>query len=336
VFVTGPSAPYLTQPQVVVGLLGGLALFLLGMAQLTESLKAFASDGRKRLLKRLTKNRVLGAATGASVAALLQSSSATTVLIVGFLSAGLLSLEQSIGVIMGANVGTTITAQFIAFDVARHALLLMAGGFAFSRLSPKGPSRRLGVAIAAIGLVFFGMSLMSRSAGTLRNHEGFLDLMASAQEPLLAILIATIFTALVQSSTATVGVVIVLAGQGFVTLETSIALLFGANVGTCVTAGLAAVGKPRPALQAALAHVLFNVAGVVIWLPCIRPLADLVRQWSPTASEHLSASEQIAAELPRQVANAHVLFNLGTLLVLLMFATSLAELVRRIAPDKRE
>lgn len=333
-FVTGPSIPHLTQPQVVMGLLGGLTLFLLGMAQLTESLRELAGDGLERLLSIMTKNRVLGATTGASFAALLQSSSATTVLVVGFLSAGLLSLEQSLGVIMGANVGTTVTAQLIAFDVTRHALVLVAGGLVLAGLSPQGPTRRVGGSVFGIGLVFFGMSLMSESAGALRDHEAFLELMAGVQHPASAILVAAAFTALVQTSTATVGVVIVLAGQGFVSLEPGIALLLGANIGTCVTAGLAAIGKPRPALQAALAHLLFNLLGVLLWLPFIGPLAGFVRRISPTAPASLPVADQIAAELPRQVANAHAVFNLGTLLILLAFATPLARLVRTVAPDK--
>lgn len=335
-FVTGPSLPDPTSPQVVVGMLSGLALFLLGMAQLTEGLRDLAGDRLKTALARVTRNRFVGATTGASLAALLQSSSAATVLVVGFLSAGLLSLEQALGVIMGANVGTTITAQVIAFDVGRPAVAMAIGGFMFSRLAPRGPYRQCGGAVFGLGLVFCGMLLMSESAGALRHHEGFLELLAGVRTPGSALLVGALFTALVQSSTATVGVVIVLAGQGLVTLEPAVALLFGANIGTCVTAGLAAWRKPRPAVQAALGHLLFNMAGVLIWLPVLEPLCALVRRLSPQAPAGLPIADQVAAELPRQVANAHAVFNVGTMLVLLAFARPLAELIRRIVPDGRD
>jgi phosphate:Na+ symporter len=328
------SIPDLTPTQVVVGLLGGLALFLLGLGQLTDSVQALAGRGLKRWVGRLTSNRFSGAATGASVSAVLQSSSATTVLVVGLVSAGVLSLEQSLGVLLGANVGTTVTAQIVAFDVARIAVVFASGGLALALLAPRGPLRHAGAALFGLGLVFAGMGLMTRSAGPLQGHEAFLEAMTAVAHPLSAVLAGAVFTALVQSSSATVGVVIVLAGRGLVSLEASVALVLGANLGTCVTACIAALGRPRPAVQAALAHLAFNLLGVVVWLPLLGPLAELVRQASPGAPPGLPEAERVAEALPRQVANAHLVFNLGTALLLIGFTSPLARAIRRIVPDR--
>ncbi len=328
---TGPAP--LALGQMAMGLFGGLALFLFGMGQMTDALKAVAGGGMKRLLGRLTRNRFVGAFTGAFVTAVIQSSSVTTVLVVGFLSAGLLNLHQSIGVIMGANIGTTVTAQVIAFKVTKYALILIAAGFSLLFLSKRDGLRQTGNAVMGLGLIFFGMGLMSDAAGPLRNYEPFIDAMQAMQNPALAILVAAAFTALVQSSSATTGIVIVLASQGFITLEAGIALAFGSNIGTCVTAGVAAIGKPRTAVQAALVHLLFNVLGVLIWLPFIGDLAEAVRLFSPSATE-LVGTERLAAEVPRQVANAHTAFNLANTLLFIWFVTPMAWLVRKLAPEK--
>ena len=313
----------------------------------------------KAVLAKLTTNRFTGAVAGAFVTSIIQSSSVTTVLVVGFISAGLLTLSQSIGVIMGANVGTTVTAQIIAFKVTHYALALVAVGFAMFFCSKHEKTRHYGHMIMGLGLIFFGMQLMSDGTKPLRSYEPFIQLMRQMDRPLLAILVAAAFTGLVQSSSATTGIVIALACNGYISLEAGIALIFGANIGTCVTAVLAAVGKSREAKRAALVHIIFNIAGVVIWIGFIGPLADVVRTVSPAASAEsirvatetlrtelanfdALTSEQVAraarrsAETPRQIANAHTIFNVANTLLLIWFTSPLAWLVQRIIPDQRK
>ncbi len=320
---------------ILIGLFGGLSLFLYGMGQMTDALKSVAGEGMRRLIARLTGNRFTAALTGAFVTVVIQSSSVTTVLVVGFITAGLLTLAQSVGVILGANVGTTVTAQIIAFDVTEYALVLVTIGFALQFAVKREPVKRLGAMIMGLGLIFYGMGLMSEATGPLRTYEPFIDVMRRMDVPLFGILAGAAFTALVQSSSATTGIVIVLAGQGFITLEAGIALALGANVGTSVTAILASLGKPRPARQAALVHVLFNVVGALLWLPFIGHLVELVVDVSP-AYPDLESTARLAAETPRQIANAHTAFNLINLLVFLPFTTALAGLVQRILPDRPE
>jgi len=310
---------------------GGLALFLYGMRRMTESLKTVAGTGMKNLLAGLTSNRFSAALAGAVITAVIQSSSVTTVLIVGFISAGLLTLGQSIGVILGANVGTTVTAQIIAFQVYKYGLLMIAAGFFTEVLAQRERVRQWGTALMGLGLIFFGMELMSIATGPVRDWPPFIELMRDMQNPLLSVAMGAVFTAIVQSSSATTGIVIVLASQGLISLESGIGLIFGANIGTCVTAIVSSMGRPREALQAAVAHVIFNVLGVLVWLAFIPQFAELVRIISPV-SEALQGLEQAAADTPRQIANAHTIFNVGNLFLFIWFTGPLARLVERIVP----
>ncbi|MET0067288.1 MAG: Na/Pi cotransporter family protein [Candidatus Thiodiazotropha sp.] len=314
-------------------LFGGLALFLFGMEQMADALKAVAGERMKGILAKLTSNRFMGATTGAFVTAVIQSSSVTTVLVVGFITAGLMTLSQSIGVIMGANIGTTITAQIVAFKVTKAALLMIGLGFSMLFISKQERVKQYGGMLMGLGLVFFGMSVMSDAMQPLRTYQPFLDLMVRMESPLIGILVAAAFTGLIQSSSATTGIVIVMASQGFISLQAGIALAFGANVGTCVTALLASIGKPREAVRAALVHVLFNVAGVLLWVAFIPYLADFVTLFSPSHPE-LSGLERLGAETPRQIANAHTVFNLANTLIFIGFTTQLAKLVEWLVPDR--
>ncbi len=327
------TATSLDVSAVLIGLLGGLAIFLFGMEQMTDSMKAVAGDGMRRLLGRLTRNRFTAAFTGAFVTAVIQSSSVTTVLVVGFITAGLMSVSQSVGVIMGANVGTTITAQIIAFKVTQYALVLIAFGFGMQFLSGREKVRQVGSIIMGLGLIFFGMDLMSDGTRPLRSYEPFITAMQDIHRPLLAMLASALFTALVQSSSATTGIVIVLASQGFITLEAGIALALGANIGTCVTAPLATLGKPRAAVQAATIHVLFNVAGALVWVALIPELAEFVRRISP-ASPELAGAARLAAETPRQIANAHSAFNIANTVAFIGFTGPIARLVIWLVPER--
>jgi len=307
---------------------GGLALFLFGMRQMTESLKTVAGSGMKNLLAKLTANRFTAALAGTIVTAVIQSSSVTTVLVVGFVSAGLLNLSQAIGVILGANVGTTITAQIIAFQVYKYGLLMIAAGFFTSILARREYLRKWGVAVMGLGLIFFGMELMSIGTDPLRQWPPFINMMQNMSNPLLAVAAGALFTALVQSSSATTGIVIVLASQGLITLESGIGLLFGSNVGTCVTAFISAIGRPREAMQAAWAHIVFNIAGVLLWILFVPQFADVVRTISP------GAGADATTNAARQIANAHTLFNVGNMLLFVWFTGPLSRLVSRIVPER--
>jgi phosphate:Na+ symporter len=248
-----------------MGLLGGLAIFLFGMDQMTSTLKILAGERMKGLLAKLTTNRLKGVLTGALVTSVIQSSSVTTVLVVGFVSAGLMSLQQSIGVIMGAEIGTTITAQIIAFKITKSALAIVAVGFLLKFIGKQERVQQYGTMILGFGLLFFGMNIMSDATQPLREFPPFIEAAQKLDSPLLGILLAAAFTAVIQSSSATTVLVIILAGQELITLQQAIPLIFGANIGTCVTALLASIGKPREAVRAAFVHVTFNVLGVLIW-----------------------------------------------------------------------
>lgn len=246
------------------GLLGGLALFLFGMDIMSNALKRAAGDYLKDVLGRLTRNRFLGMGVGAFVTAVVNSSSVTTVVLVGFISAGLLSMAQSVSIIMGANIGSTFTAQILAFKVANFALPLLTAGFMLSFMARREDVKDYGQILLGAGLIFYGMGVMSDAMLPLRAYPPFFDVLTSITHPLAAVIVGAVFTAVIQSSAATTGIVIVLAGQGLLSLETAIAAALGANIGTCATAGLAVIGKPREAVRAAVVHILFNTAGVLL------------------------------------------------------------------------
>ena len=318
----------------LTGLGGGLALFLYGMRKLSDALKTLAGNRMKQALERMTTNRFTGLLAGAAVTTVIQSSSVTTVLVVGFISAGLMTFTQSIGVIMGANIGTTVTAQIVAFKVTEYALVMIAVGFILEITGRSSRIRQSGIALMGLGLLFFGMDLMSETMSPLKTWPPFTELMRTVENPVFGVLLGFLFTALIQSSSATTGVVIVLAGEGLLTLESGIAIAFGANVGTCVTVMLSSIGRPREAVRAAVVHVIINVVGVLLWIWFIPQLAEVVRAISP-ASPQLSDAARTAAEAPRQIANAHTLFNVLNAFVFIWFARPMERLVLRMIPAKR-
>lgn len=315
------------------GLLGGMALFLFGMDVMTQALKSAAGDYMKDMLRKLTRNRFMGVGLGALVTAIIQSSSVTTVILVGFISAGLMSMSQSVAVILGANIGTTITAQILAFKVSKIALPMIALGFVISLSASRNSRKQIGLIILGLGLVFYGMFVMSDAMSPLRSYQPFVQFMISMENPFLAAAIGALFTALVQSSSATTGIMIAMASQGLIGLESAIAIALGANVGTCITAGIASINKPREAVRAALVHALFNIAGVALWIFFIPQLAELAQAISP-AYPGLSGTERMAAETPRQIANVHTFFNVVNALVFVGFTTQFALLVEWLVPDK--
>ena len=306
---------------VLFALLGGTALLLYGVRLVGEGLQRAAGTRLRHLLATLSGNRLKGLAVGAGVTALLQSSSATTVMLVGFASAGLLSLRQTIGVILGADVGTTVTVQLLAFNLLDLAPLIVFVGWVAS-VASKGTVGYVGRAVLGFGFLFLGMRLIVEGTAPLKQSPLFADLLSAlSREPLILLLIAAAFTALVHSSAATIGLAISLATAGLMPLEGAIPVIFGANIGTAGTALVASLGANVEARRVALAHASFKVAGVVIFIPFVSALADLVRLTS--------------SDLPRQIANAHTLFNVVLAILFLPLAHVAADVITRLVPDTR-
>ncbi len=298
-------------------LLGGVGLFLFGIKLMGESLQDLAGDRMRRLISALTSSPVKGVIVGALITALIQSSSATTVMTASFVHAGLMTLKQSVGVIMGAAIGTTITAQLIAFKIKEFALPLIGFGMLFAVFGRSKRQKFIGNCIVGFGLLFVGMQTMENAMSFLRDRQDIF--LAFQHHPLLGVLAGTVLTMLVQSSSATVGLTIVMASQGLLTIDSAIPILFGDNIGTTITAVLASVGLNRSARQSALAHVLFKVIGVLLFLAFLGPFRQLV----------LMTSTDIA----RQLANAHTIFNVLNTLLFLPFVEPFVRLVRAIIPD---
>jgi phosphate:Na+ symporter len=335
-YAMGYAMDYASLPLVsmLIGLIGGLALFLHGMTMMSTAMRAMAGSRLKTIMARLARNRFSALLTGMGITSIVQSSTVTTLIAIGFVSAGVLTLSQALAVIMGAAVGSAVTTQIIAFDISNLSYVLTALGFGLSLWKSRRIASLTGSVIMGLGVLFIGLGLMSDFMAPLRSYPPFLELMASMTNPLLGILMGAVFTAVVNSSTATLGVIIALASQGLIPLEAGIALVFGANIGTTITAVLAAIGQPRTALQAAVGQVTFKLLLVLIWLPLIGPLEALTRAMSPDAEAGLVLAEQLAYEVPRQVANVHLVVNLSTVLLLLPFTNLLAALIVRIVGDE--
>lgn len=324
------SLPLVTM---LIGLAGGLALFLHGMTMMSTAMRAMAGSRLKTIMARLAHNRFSALLTGMGITSIVQSSTVTTLIAIGFVSAGVLTLAQALAVIMGAAVGSAVTTQIIAFDVSNLSYVLTAVGFGLSLWTARRVASLAGTVIMGLGVLFIGLGLMSDFMAPLRTYQPFIELMSSMTNPLLGILMGAVFTAVVNSSTATLGVIIALASQGLIPLEAGIALVFGANIGTTITALLAAIGQPRTALQAAVGQVTFKLVLVLVWLPLIGPLEAITRAMSPSA-DGLALAGQLAYEVPRQVANVHLIVNLSTVLLLLPFTNLLAALIARVCGDE--
>jgi len=320
----------------VTGLVGGLALFLYGMKIMSDGLKHVAGGRMRAILHRLTHNRVVALAAGAFVTVVFQSSSATTVMLIGFVQAGLMTFTQTLGIILGADIGTTVTAQLIAFRLSDLALLVLAAGVATMLLGRQSRARDVGETLAGFGMLFLGMRIMSDAVAPLETSGALAGVLTRLEHPLAGIVVGAAITAVIQSSAAFAGILIALATRGLLTLEAGIPLLFGANIGTCVTAALASIGASREAVRVAAAHIGFKVFGVLLFVWWIPQFADLVRALSPHAAAGLSGAAARGAELPRQLANAHTAFNVVLALVALPFTGVAAAVIRRLVPDRPE
>lgn len=308
---------------IVLGLLGGLALFLYGMQMMSSGLEAAAGNRMKGILEKLTSNPILGVIVGAGITAVIQSSSATTVMVVGFVNSGMLSLQQAVWIIMGANIGTTITGQLIALDVGAIAPLMAFAGVAVVTFSKKQTVQHYGQIVAGLGILFLGMEMMSSAMSPLRDSETFISLMTQFGNPVIGILVGAVFTAIIQSSSASVGILQTLAIGGLIDLPNAVFVLFGQNIGTCITAVLASIGTSRNAKRTTIIHLTFNIIGTIIFtIVCIlTPLTTVVQNFTP---------DNPAA----QIANMHTLFNVVTTLLLLPFGRKLAKLAVRILPER--
>ena len=318
----------------IAGLIGGLGLFLLGMSMMSDGMQNAAGDKMRAILSQLTNNRLIAIAVGSFITMIVQSSSATTVMLVSFVQSKLMKFRQTIGVILGAGIGTTITAQLIAFKLTDYSLLMIGVGFIFNTFFNHTLLKNIGKTILGFGILFFGMHIMSDSMSPLRSFSPFLDLLISFENPLLGIFVGALFTALIQSSAAFIGIMIIFATQGFLTLEASIPLLFGANIGTAVTAVLASIKTNREAKQVALAHTFFKVFGVLVFLFWIPQFADIVRAISPTSTDVSNNFGSMGGFLPRQIANAHTVFNIILTVLVLPFTHQFAKLIEKLLPLK--
>lgn len=307
-----------------MGLLGGLALFLYGMQMMSTGLEASAGNKMKLILEKLTANRFVGVLVGALITAIIQSSSATTVMVVGFVNSGMMTLNQAIWIIMGANIGTTITGQLIALNIGEFAPLIAFLGVAAFVFSKNEKVKYVGEIMAGLGILFIGMDMMGTAMEPLADSEKFVSILTKFENPLLGILAGTVFTALIQSSSASVGILQTLAGSGVIGLKSAAFVLFGQNIGTCITALLASIGTNRNAKRTTIIHIMFNVFGTIIFtILCLAtPIIPMVEGWTPTNA-------------PAQIANLHTMFNIVTTILLLPFGTWLGKIATFILKDPK-
>ncbi len=306
-----------------VALLGGLALFLYGMQMMSSGLEAAAGNRMKQILEKLTSNRFLGVLVGAAITAVIQSSSATTVMVVGFVNSGMMKLRQAVWIIMGANIGTTITAQLITLDIDLIAPVIAFLGVALIVFLKKPALHNYGGIIGGFGILFIGMDMMSGAMSPLREVPEFINLMTKFDNPLLGILVGALFTAVIQSSSASIGILQALAATGAIGLSGAVFVLFGQNIGTCITAVLASVGANRNAKRATVIHLLFNVIGTTLFTLLVLLVPSFI-----TLIEGFTPDDVTA-----QIANMHTIFNIATTLLLLPFGGLLAKLATRILPE---
>lgn len=308
----------------ILALLGGLALFLYGMQMMSNGLETAAGNKMKQILEKLTSNRFKGVVVGAAITAVIQSSSATTVMVVGFVNSGLMTLNQAVWVIMGANIGTTITGQLIALDIGAIAPLIAFAGVACIMFIKSEKVRHISEIFAGLGVLFIGMDMMGNAMAPLQQSKAFLEFMTTFSNPVAGILIGAVFTAVIQSSSASVGILQALAGTGMIPLSSAVYILFGQNIGTCITAVLAAIGTKTNAKRTTIIHLMFNIFGTIIFT--VITLVTPFTAWMAAASPNNPV---------QQIANVHTVFNIVTTLLLLPFGSYMAKLAVRILPESK-
>lgn len=298
-----------------LGLIGGLALFLYGMHMMSEGLELVAGSRLKSLLEKLTRNRVLGMLVGLFITAVIQSSNATTTMTVGFVNAGLMDLSQAIGVIMGANIGTTVTGQLIALNISDIAPAIAIIGVVMICFARKKKLQHIGMVLAGLGVLFMGMNTMSSSMAPLRDVQWFRDFIVSFKSPIIGILAGAVFTAIIQSVSASVGILQAMAMQGIIGLDNAIFFLCGQNIGSTIAAIMASIGGNKGAKRTAVVHVLFNIIGTIIMVAAVKllPVTDWIVALTPGNGS-------------AQIANAHTIFNIATTLILLPCSNLLSKL----------
>ena len=341
----------LLNQKLIFGLLGGLGLFLFGMKIMSEGLQKVAGDRMRKILAALTTNRLVGTLVGVAVTAVVQSSSATTVMVVGFVNAGLMSLVQSIGVILGANIGTTVTAQLIAFKITKYALPAIGLGTGLKLFARSRRWQYIGEIILGFGILFFGLSVMKGAFDPLKTSSEFRDMfMLVGNNPLLGVFIGAVLTIIVQSSSATIGITLALASSGLLTFEGSVALILGENIGTTITANLAAIGTNLAAKRTALAHLMFNVFGVMymlILMPFFMKFISLLTETAAGGTADFvvttaAQAEQLGAAIgdkpfiARHIANTHTMFNIINTIIFLPMVGVLAKITTLMLPGRDE
>ena len=329
---------------VIIQTLGGLGLFILGMKMMTEGLQMTAGDGIKKILSAVSSNRIIGCATGAGVTAIVQSSSATTVMLISFVGAGMMTLEQAVGMILGANVGTTVTAQMIAFKLTELALPAIAMGVVLKYFAKSKRKKYIGEVILGFGLLFYGMTVMKHGLAPIKGDPGFVDFFTKFNPHtfggiLLCVATGAGLTILVQSSSATVGLTMTLATQGLIDFPTSMALVLGENIGTTITAELATIGSENiNSHRAARAHTMFNVIGVLIIIIIFPLFVDLVHILSGVIgigpADYLVNGEYV--NVSRYIANGHSLFNILNAFIFLGFLPWLIKVAIALSPKPKE
>lgn len=309
--------------QILFGLLGGLGLFVFGMQKMAEGLQNAAGDKLKRILELFTSHPVIAILTGAAATILVQSSSTTTVIVVGLVNTGLLTLTQAVGTIMGANIGTTITAQIVSFNIYVIALPILGIAGMIHFLSRKKSVKYIALSFFGFGMIMLGMNIMSDSVIPLREYPPFLEMLVSmGQQPLLGVIAGCLFTALIQSSMATTSLVLAFSLQGLIDLPSAIAIILGANIGTCITAFLASIGTGLTAKRAAAAHIFFNFFGVIIFIILLKPFTLLVSRTS--------------TNIVRQIANAHTMFNIINTIIFFPFINQFVKFIEWIIPGEEK
>ena len=319
--------------QIVFGLLGGLAVFIYGMNMMSECLQKAAGEKMKKILSLLTRNPVMGALAGMLVTAVLQSSSATTVMAIGFVSAGLMTLPQAISIIFGANIGTTMTAQLIAFKLSDYIFAIIFIGFIVYFISKSERVKNVGMTIFAFGLLFLGIETMGTVMKPLASSPVFTELIGKVADiPILGVAVGALMTVVVQSSSATIAVLQNFAAQpgadgvtSIIGLAGAIPILFGDNIGTTITALLASIGQPKDAKRTALAHCIFNISGCFLFIWFVKPLAAFIQYISPKGPE--------IEVISRQIANTHTFFNLVMTLIWVPLVGVMVKIVMCLIPD---